>query len=62
VFLFFFLEDLLSMNNSKPPSRYRSKSYSLQVLTGGLQPKGLLSQPGGPGMDKYISKSPTVSN
>ena len=50
------------MNNAKPPSRNKGKKYSLQVLTGGLQPKGLLSRPGCPEMDKNINKSPTLSN
>jgi len=38
------------------------EKYSLQVFIWGLQPKGLLSRPGSPGIDKNINKLPILSN
>jgi hypothetical protein len=61
-FFVFFLKYPLSSDNAKPLPRNKDKEYSLQVLIGGLQPKGLLSRPGGPGMDKNINKSPALQN
>ena len=53
-----FKKDPLSINNAKPPPRNKDKEYSLQVFIAGLQPKGHISQPDSPGMDKNINKSP----